>query len=743
MESWTLSYSPNISTHATDRQSAPVTPAMPAAGTGIATPPKFDFWRTAHRALRGQYRLAAILAASGALVGAAIGSQLGQRLYSSTGLVRIASVLPQVMHETDQNRPMAMFDGFIAAQREVMLSRDVIQAAMQEETWRRAERTGRAPADIQFAAMLKVETHPRSDHMKITFTDKDPGIAAAAVRSVIAAYQRTYVSEQDRVESQRVEELKNRHATLSAQLQKLEADLGPNTTGHNPAELEPAYNAAADCQKKLRAALVEVQCAIAGVPDLTARQTAPDRSPSEVAADDLLHIYVQAQAKAEGDLESARRSGLGAGHPRIVALENAVVDARLQLERHLGEYEALRSSRPTGPTPVSLAERETNLRSLIDSTELEMKKIAERRAQLAVFEQQSASIKQDLKETDDRLDSLATEASLGSRLTVVNSGDKPMSPSLDNRTKVAGLGGLVGLGIPLSLMILRGNIRRRYRHGDELADDLRSRVPFVALLPEVVKDGPLNTAASRCIHELRSLLQPRNQKDSRTYLVTSVAPNEGTTSVAMSLALSYAAAGCRTLLVDCNLTSRRLTREFGAESSVGMLEALAGDDPSVHDVRAGMFFLAAGHGPTHVSLELTTAEVGRVLGELRGKFDVVLIDGEPIITGATASVLVPKVDGVLLTVAHGQEQSLIEKAVKQTQALGGIIAGVVFNRAADTDFPAAMREQPTNSPELPAKLTRFGALVCTVMSSLSLCRENDLDLIPVESVTKRSTARAA
>jgi len=152
--------------------------------------------------------------------------------------------------------------------------------------------------------------------------------------------------------------------------------------------------------------------------------------------------------------------------------------------------------------------------------------------------------------------------------------------------------------------------------------------------------------------------------------VASTAQGEGTTSVALSLALSYAAAGFRTVVVDTNLSSRRLTLEFGAGSSPGMLEALAGDDPSVHDVRAGMFVLAAGHGPTRVSLKLTTAEVSRVLAGLRHRFDVILLDGEPIITGVTASVLVPQVDGVLLTVARGQEQSLIESALKHTAASG-------------------------------------------------------------------------
>jgi len=148
--------------------------SVTSIGSAWSAEAKFDFWRTAHRALKGQYRFAALLAAGGTVLGAIIGSQLGQRVYSSTGLVRIASVLPQVMHETDQNRPMAMFDGFIAAQRDVMLSRDVIEGALQEEPWRRAQRTGLAPSDAQFAANLKVETRARSDHLKVIFYRQRP-----------------------------------------------------------------------------------------------------------------------------------------------------------------------------------------------------------------------------------------------------------------------------------------------------------------------------------------------------------------------------------------------------------------------------------------------------------------------------------------------------------------------------------------------------------------------------------------
>jgi len=687
------------------------------------------------------------MAAGGVVLGTAIGLQFGQRVYSSIGLVRIASVLPQVMHETDQNRPIAMFDGFIQAQRDVMLSRDVIQEAMQEETWRRVERTGRAPSETQFAANLKVETRPRSDHLKVIFTDKDPSIAAAAVQSIVAAFQRVYVTEQDRVDSQRLEELKTRRAALAADLQKLEQDLSPDAKGHTVAELELAYAAAAECDKKLQTALVDVQCAIAGVPDLNERPATAERSPREIVADELIHAYTDAKTRAESDLAAAKRAGLGEKNPRLIQLKAAVIDAQQKLDQQLHESELLRSNRTAGPSPVSLNEREANLRRLAESTEQEMSRIAARRLQLTVFESQSKSMQSDLKETDARLDAIATEASVGSRLTVISDGDKPLTPSLDNRAKTATTGGFLGCAIPLALLILQSYARRRYLFGDELAADLSQRVPFVALVPQVTAGAPLNAAASHCVHELRTLLQPENQEQCKTYLVTSVSPGEGSTSMALSLGLSCASAGLRTLVVDCNLNSRRLTNEFHADSSAGLLEALAGDQPVIHEAQAGLFFLAAGHAGSRASLRMTGSAVSRVLSEQHEFFDVILIDGDPILTGAASPVVVPHVDGVLLTVARGQEKNSIESAMQQTEKLRGTIVGVVFNRAAETDFPAAMRERKSSygksETELPDRLRRFGPLVGNVLASLSFSHETDLDLIPEQPKATWAGTKAA
>jgi len=395
----------------------------------------------------------------------------------------------------------------------------------------------------------------------------------------------------------------------------------------------------------------------------------------------------------------------------------------------------MRANRAAGPSSVSLTERETNLKKLVDATEKEMKQIAARRALLKVYEEQSAAIQQNLKATDARLDELATEATFGSRFKVIRNGDLPMTPSKDNRIKVATLGALAGAAMPIGFMILLSRIQRRYRYCDEVAEDVQARVPFMAVLPDVSKDRKLGSAASRCINDLRMRLQPRKPGDSRVYLITSTSPGEGTTSLTLSLALSCVAANLRTLVIDCNLTSRRLTLEFNAGSSMGILDALTDAKPVVRQAGAGMNFVPTGQIRSEDAFNIAPAALARVIDGLRSRFDVILVDGEPILSSFTSSAIAQQADGVLLAIAHGQDPSLLDCAIKKTQIIGVSIAGVVFNRAVDSDFPATMRQQAVDDgkKELPARLTRFGALVGQMLTSLSRTRETDLDLIPLDS----------
>ncbi len=704
-----------------------------ASRTHHAFDDRLDFWQAAHRALRGRGVLALLIAGGGAIAGAWAGSMLGQRLYSSTGLVRIASVLPQVMRETDQNRPMANFDGFIEAQRELMTSREMIHAAMQDDTWLRAATGVHTLSEEQFASCLKVDTRQRSDHLKVTFRNKDRTVTAPAVRSIIAAYQRHFVDEQKRADDQRTGQIKARRDALAAELKKLDDSLGNGGQPRSSAEIEPLYLAAAERVKKLRTTLADVEFAIAGGPELSLPRPQA-QSPGEIADDELLRSYAAELAKVEILITHGKSRGFGPAHPNMIWLNGLANECRDQVAKYTRLCEAREAAANAGAAPMTLKDRQANLQRLVKAADAEMAQLIARRAQLKSYDDQAAIVRQSIAETDSRLDALATEASLGGRLTVINSGDLPMTAMLDNRGKYSALGAVAGMALPVGFMIAGTLRRRKYRFCDELAADMVDRVPLIAVLPDVKAAAGLGAAAGQSIHDLRVRLQPKDASDRRAYLITSVSSGEGKSSVAVSLGLSFAAAGYKTLVIDADLTSRRLTHGFDANESKGVIEATAGEDPLIRWTHSGLCFLAAGcPGPQDTGM-LAPAGIGQLLTKLRERFDVVLVDSDAILSGLTASVIAPLVSGVVLTLARGQEQTLTRNAVRHLHMLHATPAAAVFNRADVSDFRAILADHSMSPPRtrtIPERLRRFGPLVNSVLSSLSLTRERDLDLKPV------------
>ena len=190
-------------------------------------------------------------------------------------------------------------------------------------------------------------------------------------------------------------------------------------------------------------------------------------------------------------------------HPTIQRLAASADEFRDRAERVSKSSAERRAVAVTAPPPVSLDEREANLLKLTQNAQDELKRLTAQREQLAELEAQAATIRQSISETDSRVDALATEASQGSRLTVISGGDLPMTALLDNRFKTSTFGVLAGVAIPLGFLIIRGNLRRRYRVCDDAAADLLDQAPFVAVLPDLQPGGTLVGAASRCIHDLR------------------------------------------------------------------------------------------------------------------------------------------------------------------------------------------------------------------------------------------------
>jgi len=207
---------------------------------------------------------------------------------------------------------------------------------------------------------------------------------------------------------------------------------------------------------------------------------------------------------------------------------------------------------------------------------------------------------------------------------------------------------------------------------------------------EVVADSAPLSSAAEAFRLLYSGLLFGWGEGQRTILVTSAAPQEGKTVIAANLAVTFAREGVRVLLVDCDLRRPRLHRVFGVAPAPGLIELLKADRATLADSPggplrrptkiAGLWLLPCGALPRRTSEVLQPHQLRRLLDDLSGHFDVIILDTPPVLVSADAALLAPLADGAILVVRAGQtNRSSAERACQYLIAAGAHFLGAVLN----------------------------------------------------------------
>ena len=179
-----------------------------------------------------------------------------------------------------------------------------------------------------------------------------------------------------------------------------------------------------------------------------------------------------------------------------------------------------------------------------------------------------------------------------------------------------------------------------------------------------------------------SLLFAPAYSEVRTIAVTGTRHGEGATRVAVGLARALAGEGeTRVLLVEANLRTPSFGRLLPVGSGPGFAEFLAGEASAaslIMPLRAwNLSVITAGVRPAVIDCEAIAGAVLQVIEQ----FDFVIIDLPPVNRYADASILAPKVDGVILVVEADRTPVVdAESAKKSLDRVGARIFGVVLNR---------------------------------------------------------------
>jgi receptor protein-tyrosine kinase len=166
-------------------------------------------------------------------------------------------------------------------------------------------------------------------------------------------------------------------------------------------------------------------------------------------------------------------------------------------------------------------------------------------------------------------------------------------------------------------------------------------------------------------------------------LVTSALPQEGKTTVALTLACSFAQMDWRTLLVDCDLRKPCVHDLFGLDRAPGITDVLEGriaaEDAVAATDSSGLEILTAGsHSGTGPAELLHSEATPMLLKALAARYQYVVVDSPPLTSITDAHLLSAYVDGILFVVKGlVSPREMVTSAGEQLQ--GRPVLGVVLN----------------------------------------------------------------
>ena len=198
---------------------------------------------------------------------------------------------------------------------------------------------------------------------------------------------------------------------------------------------------------------------------------------------------------------------------------------------------------------------------------------------------------------------------------------------------------------------------------------------------------------SEVFRTLRTNIQfMSTNKKLKTLLVTSTFPGEGKSLVTSNLAVAFAQAGKKVILIDADMRKGRQYTIFEVSPRPGLSNYLSEvnmQDQEEIDIAKyiqktnveNLLIMSAGNVPPNPSELLVSEQMINLLEDLKAVCDIIIIDGTPCELVADSIILSRIVDSTIIVTAHKEtEKDTLDKIIRNIKNVGGHLAGVVINK---------------------------------------------------------------
>jgi polysaccharide biosynthesis transport protein len=311
----------------------------------------------------------------------------------------------------------------------------------------------------------------------------------------------------------------------------------------------------------------------------------------------------------------------------------------------------------------TLRAREQTLGANLENQSLELRSIPSRDVEQTRLARQVAASENLYNGLKARYEEVSlAEAQTSPDLSILDFAFPPTRPNSNDAPRLVLLAFFASVGLALAIALFHDRTDRRFRYPEQATRDLGLTIAGTVPRLRANRSGAFNVdLMSQVVESFRTLrLAVRYeypQNGPVAFAVTSPSANDGKSLVSSNLAIAFASAGHRTLLIDGDVRRGSLHSTFALPVTPGLVEYLSNGIEMEGVVRststANLFLLARGTRSNRAPELLVSDRMNALIQVAQQQFDVVIIDSPPFVAGVDAYALAAATGNILVVLRQG------------------------------------------------------------------------------------------
>jgi capsular exopolysaccharide synthesis family protein len=692
----------------------PIWPLAPSAGGPLAFPTNWaqpapepvaggldlnlqTIWRIVH-----EWRWLILGSVAVGLAGAIIITLLTTPLYKASAILEINPPSVEILDDQKGQAVVPNDREFLATQYGLLRSRTLAQRVAQELNLPgnddvipgEADRNTKLKiATGMLMGGLDVDPVPMSRLVNISYVSADPQLAAQVTNSFAdnfissnlerryeaSSYARSFLERQI-ANVRRDLERSERQLVVYAQQQGIinlgtgEAGQAGDASSLQGASLSSLNTALAEAQTKRIAAEQAYR---------SARAVGPTSAVTEGTA-----VLRTQRAALEAEYQE-KLSRFRPEYPDMIALRSRIDELGRQINRESGQVSSSRNNALLADYQAAAA-AERSIQAKVNQLKGAVLNLRGRSIQYNILQREVDTNRSLYEALLQRYKEVGVAGGVGKNLvSVVDRAEVPGGPFKPNLmlNLMIGfaIGLLAGLGAALALEFINDTVKT--------PDDVRDKLKLASLGAIPKKQGQETFAeelkdqaspVSEAYFSLRTSLQFTTDSGApKTLLITSTRAAEGKSSTTLALAQNFARLGNNVLLIDADL--RKPAFVAGVDRNEGLSKLLTNHEPlRDHILKTesdNLWLLPCGPLPPNPAELLASPRLKQLITEASNEFDMVIVDGPPVLGLADAPLLGAVCRGTLMVIESGKTRTKAAiEAVNRLKASGSHIVGAVLTK---------------------------------------------------------------